>query len=196
MTQAPSTNQRFSSDRSLLRRLRKGESDAATDLYYRYANRIRALAGAQIGDRLARRVEPEDVVQSVFRTFFRRVVDGHYDVPDGDEIWGLFLVIALNKVRAMGVRHAAAKRDIARERPLSDDHSDIPAPDSDDTVLAEVVAQILEALPDMHQQVVSMRIDGHSTDEISQAVSRSRRTVERVLQEFRTRLSAQIDKDT
>ena len=31
------------SDRSLLRRLRRGEDDAATALYLRYAHRLRAL---------------------------------------------------------------------------------------------------------------------------------------------------------
>ncbi len=48
---------------------------------------------------LAGRVDADDIVQSVFRTFFRRVAKGDYEVPDGEELWKLFLVIALNKVR-------------------------------------------------------------------------------------------------
>ena len=80
------------SDGSLLRRLRKGEQDAATRLYLRYAKRLHGLATAQTGQDLKSRVDAEDIVQSVFRTFFRRAQEGHYEVPDGEEIWKLFLV--------------------------------------------------------------------------------------------------------
>ena len=44
------------SDHSLLRRFRHGSQDAATQLYLRYAQRLRALAQAQCSAELARRV--------------------------------------------------------------------------------------------------------------------------------------------
>src|SRR4051794_30331946 len=83
------------SDQSLLQRFRRGQDDAPTLLYLRYAERLRALAAKQSSPSLAARVDPEDIVQSVFRTFFRRAALGHYNVPDGEEIWKLLLVIAL-----------------------------------------------------------------------------------------------------
>src|SRR6185369_9460641 len=89
------------SDHSLLRRLREGSEDAATQLYRRYACRLDALTRANTARDLAPRVDSEDIVQSVFRTFFRRVTAGGYDVPDGEELWKLFLVIGLNKIRAV-----------------------------------------------------------------------------------------------
>src|SRR5574341_751939 len=64
------------SDRSLLRRFRRGEEDAATLLYLRYADRLRALTVAQCSPDLAQRVDADDIVQSVFRTFFRRAAQG------------------------------------------------------------------------------------------------------------------------
>src|SRR6516162_446720 len=100
------------SDHSLLRRVQGGQPDASTELYLRYAHRLHALVAAQSSPDLARRVDAEDIVQSVFRTFFRRAAHGHYSVPDGEEIWKLLLVIALNKVRAAGAYHRAAKRDV------------------------------------------------------------------------------------
>src|SRR5579884_2141861 len=100
------------SDASLLRRLRQGSEDAATQLYLRYAHRLRALARAQSSPELARRVEAEELVQSIFGSFFRAAGAGHYDVPVGEELWKLFLVIALNKIRAKGNYHRAAKRDV------------------------------------------------------------------------------------
>src|SRR5438552_13597295 len=91
---------RESSDQSLLRRLRGGNEDAATQLYLRYAQRLRSLIRARCSQQVQRRVEPDDLVQSVFRRFFRRVQQGDYDVPAGEELWGLFLVITLNRIRA------------------------------------------------------------------------------------------------
>src|SRR5947209_13562448 len=99
-------------DASLLRRLRLGSEDAATQLYLRYAHRLRALARAQSSPELARRVDAEEIVQSIFGSFFRVASTGHYDVPVGEELWKLFLVIALNKIRAKGAFHRAAKRDV------------------------------------------------------------------------------------
>src|SRR5262249_18795777 len=95
------------SDRSLLRRLRGGSQDAATQLYYKYAKRLRALARASTSAQLARRVDADDIVQSVFRTFFRAACQGLYDVPAGDDFWDLLLGIALDKNCAPG-RHPPA----------------------------------------------------------------------------------------
>src|SRR5437588_12669938 len=100
------------SDHSLLARLRGGQKDAAMELYLRYAQRLRALVRARCSSQLARRLEPDDIVQSVFRRFFRRVLQGDYDVPPGEELWGLLLVIALNKIRTEETFHRAGKRDI------------------------------------------------------------------------------------
>src|SRR3954470_11644903 len=100
------------SDHSLLKRFRRGQDDGPTLLYLRYAERLRSLAARQSSPSLATRVDPEDIVQSVFRTFFRRAAEGQYDVPEGEEMWKLLLVIALNKIRSVGAFHRAARRDV------------------------------------------------------------------------------------
>jgi RNA polymerase sigma-70 factor (ECF subfamily) len=58
------------SDGSLIRRFRLGEDDAATQLYKRYAERLHRLAQRNTALDLTRRFDAEDVVQSVFRTFY------------------------------------------------------------------------------------------------------------------------------
>src|SRR4051794_32797834 len=82
------------SDRSLLARVQDGSQTAAGELYHRYARRLLALARAEAGPDLAARIDPEDIVQSVFGSFFRGVKQGYYEAPPGEELWGLFLVIA------------------------------------------------------------------------------------------------------
>jgi RNA polymerase sigma-70 factor (ECF subfamily) len=186
-------------DRSLLRRLQHGQADASTELYLRYAERLLALAAAQSSAELARRVDPEDIVQSVFRTFFRRASLGHYTVPDGEEIWKLLLVIALNKVRATGAFHRAAKRDVRRtaggeafERAV-ESHPDRDGSALD--TLRMVIGELLEGLPEAHRRIIELRIEGHEVNDIAAAVRRSKRSVERVLQDFRQRLDALIGED-
>jgi RNA polymerase sigma-70 factor (ECF subfamily) len=186
-------------DRSLLRRLQHGQADASTELYLRYAERLLALTAAQSSADLARRVDPEDLVQSVFRTFFRRASLGHYIVPDGEEIWKLLLVIALNKVRATGTFHRAAKRDVRRSvGGGAFDRAVESHPGQDEAALnflRMVVEDLLEDLPEVHRRTIELRIEGHEVNDIAAAVQRSKRSVERVLQDFRERLDALIGED-
>jgi RNA polymerase sigma-70 factor, ECF subfamily len=184
------------SDGSLLRRFQHGQSDASTELYLRYAKRLLALAEAQSSPDLARRVEPEEIVQSVFRTFFRRAAQGHYAVPDGEEMWKLLLVIALNKVRTAGAFHRAAKRDMRLTTSgVAYDHALESESGSDEaalTVLRLVVEELLVGTPASHRRMIELRIEGFEVSEIADQVQRSKRSVERVLQDFRTRLGAEI----
>jgi RNA polymerase sigma-70 factor, ECF subfamily len=185
-----------SSDRSLLWRFRNGQADAPTRLYLRYAERLQALADRQTSAELGRRLDPEDIVQSVFRTFFRRVAEGNYDVPDGEEIWKLLLVIALHKIRDAGVYHKAAKRDVRRTSSGEANELAIQnAAGKDEAALAVlqmVVNDVLEGLPESHRRMIELRIEGHEVAEISREVGRSKRSVERVLQVFRQRMDGLI----
>lgn len=187
------------SDHSLLRRFRRGQDDGPTLLYLRYAKRLHALVTAQGAPRLAAIVDSEDIVQSVFRTFFRRAAEGQYDVPEGEEIWKLLLVIALNKVRAVGDYHRAARRDVRRTSGGAAFDLAIDADGGRDegalTLLRLVIDELLDALPAGHRPIVELRVEGYEVAEIADRVRRSKRTVERVLQEFRQRLYSQIQED-
>jgi RNA polymerase sigma-70 factor (ECF subfamily) len=174
------------SDHSLLLRLRGGEQDAATALYLRYARRLQALVRARCSPQVARRVEPDDLVQSIFRRFFRRVLQGDYDVPEGQELWGLLLTIALNRVRAEESFQRAARRDVHLSAELGEDEP--PALISEDTAFAALrltLAEALARLPAHARAMLELRIQGHEIAEIAQRTARSKRTVERVLQEVR-----------
>jgi RNA polymerase sigma-70 factor (ECF subfamily) len=185
------------SDHSLLRRFRSGNQDAATALYVRYAKRLQALARAQTGHELATRFDPEDVVQSVFRTFFRRAVDSGYAVPPGEELWQLLLVLALNKIRSLAAFHRAQKRDVGRTRGTHEsDRWDPMATVGDELAyqtMQMLVGELISSLPPPQDQIVRLRIEGYEVQQISDAVSRSKRTVERTLQQFRERLAKLID---
>lgn len=178
------------SDYTLVDRFRLGDEDAALRLYYRYAERLLNLATKQQADDLSARFDPEDIVQSVFRTFFRRVADGQYEAPEGDELWKLFLVIALNKLRSRGAYHRSQKRNVRntqsiQEHLLTSDQNQHQVATS---ILCLSVQEIIEKQPESHREVIRMRIDGHDILAITQRLQRSKRTVERVLQNFRKEL--------
>ena len=185
------------SDKSLLRQLRDGQNDAGRPIYMSgYASRLLALARNQTSSQLATRFDPEDVVQSVFRTFFRRATAGLYDVPPGEQLWQLLLVLALNKVRGLAVYHRAQKRDAAKTIALEALHH--PKQTDDGTpmqILTLVVEDLLSELTESHRQIVQLRIEGHTLGQIAEQTGRSQRTAERVMQEFRQRLSELIDGD-
>jgi len=174
-----------------MRRYRDGEEEAATALYLRYARRLRTLAARRTGTAFAGRFDADDVVQSVFRAFFQGVRRRAYDVPPGGEIWGLLLVLALNKIRNQVGHHRAAKRDVGqtaggreftRRPPLGRD-------DSAAMYLRLVLDEQLDGLPESNRAIVRMRMEGYEVAEIAERAGRSRRTVERVLRDFRDRLA-------
>lgn len=179
------------SDAALLRRLRSGQADAASTLYLRYALRIRRLAEEQLGAGLSRRLDPEDIVQSVFRTFFRRTKCGQYDVPEGEELWKLLLIISLNKIRATARHHRAAKRDVGCTSSLGerDIARDTASEEESRLALRMTVDELLGKLPAIHKEIVLLRIDGQGVAEIAAHTRRAKRTVERVLQNFRLLLA-------
>ncbi len=187
------------SDRSLIRRLRTGSQDAATQLYLRYARRLHGLSAAKCSPDLAARVDSDDIVQSVFRTFFRRVEKGDYDVPDGEDLWKLFLVIGLNKIQTAGTFHRASKRDV-RASQGSDrlDQDSEAVGTSDETsmsILQMSIDEVLEGLSQTHKDIVHLRVEGHEVAEIAARLGRSKRSVERILQALRKQMQRLIHED-
>ena len=60
----------------LVTRLRQGEQAAASEVFLRYTHRLLGLARKHLDARLAAKVEPEDIVQSAYKSFFQRHQDG------------------------------------------------------------------------------------------------------------------------
>lgn len=175
------------SDESLLRWFRRGIGQAATVLYFRYAEHLQSLAAARLSPDLAWRIDPEDIVQSVFRTFFRRAALGQFEVPEGEDLWKLFLVLALNKIRNAGTFHRAARRDVGRTVATEVEAGD-GGQENALTVLQLVIDEVLQRLPASARQIVELRIEGYEVAEIAARAERSLRSVERVLRDFRDQL--------
>jgi RNA polymerase sigma-70 factor (ECF subfamily) len=166
-------------------------------LYRRYAGRLRGVVWSQTSRVLAPRFDPDDVVQDVFSAFFEEVVTGRRDVPEGQDAWGLLVVIALNRVRALANWHRAARRDVRRT--LGGDLSErlmgsMPGPEELPLVELRIqTGEFLGQLTPTERRMVELRIEGHDVAAIAACVQVSTRTVERVLLRFRRLFGTQSD---
>lgn len=181
----------------VMRRLKAGDGEAARDVFQRYANRLIGLARSRLGTLMRQKVDPEDVVQSVFKSFFVRQADGRIDLEDWNGLWAMLTVITLRKCGHRVEYFRAACRDVRREadRSPSPDQSGAaweavarePTP-SEAALLSETLEHLLEPLDERERLIAVMSLQGYTIVEIAEEVKRSERTVQRVLDHVRKRL--------
>jgi RNA polymerase sigma-70 factor (ECF subfamily) len=186
---------------ALLERCRSGDQAAAGEIHRRYAQGLLALAQSQLAKGLRRRVDPEDIVQSAFRTFFRRARSGEFTVDHSGSLWHLLVRIILNKVRKEAERHRAAKRNVQLERYGLDEALDPGAVAHDPTpaeaaALADVLEVVLAGLEASEVEILRLRLQGHSPSDIGDRVGCTRWTVRRVLDRVGLRLEKALLADS
>lgn len=152
----------------------------ASQVYETYMQRLMAVVQRNLADRFKSRVDPEDVMQSVLRTWVRRSAKGEFTLADEDELWKLLCVIALNKVRKVVTRHSAQKRDVAQTKSGEDVVKVIPEPGVNQAVeFLDLLEAVQKRLTPEAQQVLDLRLQGFGDKEIAVEMNLSTRTVSR-----------------
>jgi RNA polymerase sigma-70 factor (ECF subfamily) len=181
----------------LMARLQAGDESAARRIFHNYARRLIGLARNHLDRRVRQKVDPEDVVQSVFRSFLTRQGDGAYQLEDWDSLWSLLARITLHKCGHRIEQYQAARRDVRREaavqgppdrssavwEPLGRD----PTP-SEAAVLVETVEALARELGTRDGKILALSLEGFSVAEVSARVGCTERTVYRTLAYIRERL--------
>lgn len=175
-----------------------GDEAAVAEFWREYGDRLNRLADRHLSPKLQRRVGSEDVIQSVCRTFFRRAREGQFDLPDAEALWRLLCVITLTKCRMLARFHGRERRGLAREQPLDGlagadgaaPHEPAAADPSPEEAaeLADELARLLSGLDAEEQQLVELKLQEQSNEEIAERMNCSQRTVRRVLQRVQSRL--------
>jgi RNA polymerase sigma-70 factor (ECF subfamily) len=175
--------------------LRDGDPDAAEVLFDRYALRLVRVAEQHLSRRLAGRLDGEDVVQSVFRTFFRRAEAGEFRIDTSEQLWRLLVRITVLKARAKARHHTAGLRDATAE--VGEGASGIVAgvPDGEPgpteaVALVDQIEALLRGLPHAYARVLELRLAGDSVTEVAERLGLSRQGVHRMLGLLRDRLRA------
>jgi len=186
-----------SSFTDVMARLRSGDEAAARQVFQRFVHRLVGLARDRLGRDLRRRVDPEEVVQSAYKSFFLRYGAGKLEVRDWGSLWSLLTVITLRKCVDRVDYHRAQGRDIRREasarveatgsEPWWAAVSREPTPE-EAAVLAETVEQLLRGLEEDERPMLEMSLQGYTSKEIGERLGVSERTARRVRERVRKRL--------
>jgi RNA polymerase sigma-70 factor (ECF subfamily) len=174
------------------KRWQVGDAQAAEELFSRYAQRLVRLAEEHLSQKVAGRLDGEDVVQSVFRTFFRRSRAGEFRIDSSAQLWRLLVQITVRKARAKGRQHTAGKRDVGTEAAegealLFQALAHEPGPD-EAAAFVDQIQVLLRGLSPVHGQVLDMRLQGATVAEIAGELGVSRQTVYRILDLLQQRL--------
>ena len=112
MADSASGNEDF---QMLLRRVRAGDAQAATDLVRRYEPAIRRAARVRLVDtRLNRLLDSMDICQSVMASFFVRAALGQYELETPEQLLKLLAMMTRNKLANQVKGHRAIRRDFRR----------------------------------------------------------------------------------
>src|SRR3954447_12659263 len=181
----------------LMARLRSGEDAAAREVFEQFAGRLVAMARGRFNRLLARKVDPEDVVQSAFKSFFVRHRAGKLDVGDRGGLWNLLTLITLRKCADRAEYFLAERRDAAREAtgPDGGDGTDAwlvaldrePRPE-EAVILAETVEHLFRDVSAHERPILELSLQGYTVSEISVRLCRAERSVRRLREQIRKRL--------
>jgi RNA polymerase sigma-70 factor, ECF subfamily len=181
---------------------------AARRIWERFEPRLLELVRRRLNPRIRVRADEDDLVQSMFKSFFAIGHDGDRAPPaDREELWRLLVWMAMCKIANTAHKHHAMRRDVRREDPqagspelsgsklagwmaeLEDRDSLTP---QEAAVFHEEFDRLLCKLPEQLQQIFVWKLQGHTNAEIGRMINRTERTVELKMQIIRKTLEQDL----
>ncbi|MGQ9914227.1 MAG: sigma-70 family RNA polymerase sigma factor [Thermogutta sp.] len=167
-------------------------------IFRRFARRLLAFARKKLGRGVRRKVDEEDIIQSVFTTLAEIRSKKRPDLETSDELWGLLARLTQRKCVKYRRRFYAQRRDVRREQ-LAGAYPDerhyefqVDQPLPDETVAAQdAIEFVTRGLDETQRGICLLRLAGFSIQEIGDKMGCSERTVYRVLALVRERLDAE-----
>jgi hypothetical protein len=87
----------------LMARVRAGDQAAAAAVVDRFTRRLIELARSRLGPLLRPKIDPEDILQSVYRSSCQHHSQGRPELENWESLWGMLVVMTL---RRCGFRRA------------------------------------------------------------------------------------------
>ena len=168
-----------------------------------FTRRLIGLARVHLDARLQHKVDPEDVVQSAYKSFLLRYGGDELAGQGPDALWNLLTVITLRKCADRVRYHRAECRDVTREaasppagepEPWRETIGREPTPEHA-TMLAETVEQILRDVDPAERPVIELSLQGYSAREVSEQLGRAERSVRRLRERLRRQLERRQSSD-
>ena len=171
-------------------------NQAAAVIWQRYAPGLLALARRNLDQRLRQRVDEDDVLQSMYKSFCQRQQRGEFELASRDDLWHMLVTITLRKVRNLARQHGRERRDYHRERRAQPNQTsqeeceqllaDAPTPEEVAVFNEELKRRLQVLSPDL-RQIALWKLEGYTNEEIAgpDRLHCSLRTVERKLERIR-----------
>ena len=163
--------------------LKRGNNEAAHELWERYFSQLCAIARRKLGQYPLRVSDEEDVAISVFDALCRGARAQRFrNLRDRTDLWKLLVVITSNKVtdkirketaqkRGSGMRGCAVENIVTR----------IPSPEDLLCLQDECEFLIRKLADDKLMTIARLKLEGHSKCDIACELNVSVRTIERKL---------------
>ena len=173
---------------------------APREAFERFSRRLIGLARVHLHGRLKHKVDPEDVVQSAYKSFLIRYGDEILVAEGSEELWGLLTLITVRKCADRARYYQAECRELGREKGATGSSDSNPPwvmaagrePSPDEAaMLVETVTDVLQQLNDDERRIVELSLQGYSTQEISEQTGRAERSVRRLRERVRKLLEQQ-----
>ena len=179
--------------------LRRTDEEAAQKLWEHYIRRLYDLARKRLLPETRRVYDEEDAAHSAFRSFCMGLAAGHFpDLRDRESLWHLLLAITARKVARRHRHDQQDRRDVRRNAAAPIRSMGDSAPSGVENIASneptpEFAAEFVETCENLYQrlddpalqEVVALRLESYTDDEIAERLGCSRRTVQRRLEVVR-----------
>ena len=185
--------------------LRSGNAQVVREFFVRYGPMLHNIADRRLAPEMRRRFDADDVIQSTFRTFFRRAKIGCLQFEDNQRLWNLLCAITLTKLREKLRFHSLKSRSVKRESASGDKQSDDTPLDDNIKLSSSELApdaalefgqtfeKVLESLDEDERRLVELKLQDLTNDEAAEKLGLSERTVRRMLQRLQSKIQALLE---
>ncbi|MCA9257673.1 MAG: hypothetical protein KDA61_00680 [Planctomycetales bacterium] len=171
-----------------LSRLRKGDDDAADQLWKRYFHRLSSVAQQRLRNHNVL-ADGEDVALDTLKSAFLRLLDGRLSsVRDRTNLWPLLIKITLRKTRREIEWSYAQKRTPHASSDIDDAallRSAAPSPEFAADIADELDHLFRQVDDEILNRIASLRLQGFTVNEISGEIGVGQRTVARKIARIR-----------
>ncbi|MEM7312319.1 MAG: sigma-70 family RNA polymerase sigma factor, partial [Planctomycetota bacterium] len=172
--------------------LKSGDSQAPELIYSRYAHRLILLARRRMTQRLAARVDPDDIVMSAYRSFFVRADGGQFAIDEAGGLWRLLVEITMHKLYRQARHHRAQRRSYENEsHAIAEPSAPVASPEAA-AIAAEEVEWVMQQLAPTARKSLELRLRGLTLQEIAAQLDINEKTVRRHLEKARASLASRM----
>jgi len=161
---------------SLLKRAADNDTAAQAQLCQHYEAKVRIVARVLLGPALRSHFDSIDLVQSVHRSLLLGLRDEKFDISSPEKLIALASTIVRRKVARKWRRErrqVSLGTNSEMSEGLAQTLSSLSSPDTDPAKVAEyndLLAKFCEKLNDVERRMLEMRLQGHTSAEVAQAL--------------------------